>query len=280
MMAASQDEVDEIVKAYDDDYRVAAELQVGGSRRDSLVRAAGIEAGLRRFLTAGGYEAFTDTFEDLHGLPQLPGIAVQRLMADGYGFGGEGDWKTAALLRIVKEMTRGQAGGTSFMEHYTYDLTPANERVLGSHMLEVCPSIADGQPTCEIHPLDIGNRDDPVRLVFDATPGRAVLISMLDLGNRFRILANEVEVVAVEHGLPRLPVARALWHPLPDFFTATEAWLTAGAPHHSVLSSAIDIEAVTDLATIVGIELIKIDGDSTLSGLLNELRWNDESYAR
>ncbi len=280
MSAASTDEIEELLGVYDASYRVVEDLQVGGVRRDSLVKAARIEAGLRRFLRAGNYGAFTDTFQDLHGLPQLPGIAVQRLMADGYGFGAEGDWKTAALLRIIKEITRGATGGTSFIEDYTYDLTPGNEQVLGSHMLEVCPSIADEQPSCEIHPLGIGDRDDPVRLVFDATPGRAVLLSMLDLGDRFRLVANDIEIVAVEEKLPRLPVARALWRPLPDYFTATEAWLTAGGPHHSVLSSAVDSEAVTDLATIAGIELVRVDADTTLQGLLNELRWNDGYYAR
>jgi L-arabinose isomerase len=280
MRAAPREDVEEIVAAYDRAYLLDPVLRDGGSRRESLIQAARIEAGLRGFLTAGGYGAFTDTFQDLHGLPQLPGLPVQRLMADGYGFGAEGDWKTAALLRVVKEMARGLPGGTSFIEDYTYDLTPGSERVLGSHMLEVCPTITDAQPTCEIHPLGIGDRDDPVRLVFDAASGPALLVSMFDLGDRFRMIVNEVDVLPVEEQLPRLPVARALWNPLPDFFSATEAWLTAGGPHHSVLTSAVDADVVADLASMFGVELLRIDKGSTLPGLLNELRWNDEFYAR
>lgn len=280
MEAATQRAVDEIVADCDRSYALDQTLQPSGSRRGALVEAARIEAGLRDFLTAGNYGAFTDTFQDLHGLRQLPGIAAQRLMADGYGFGAEGDWKTAALLRVIKQMTRGQPGGATFIEDYTYDLAPGNERVLGSHMLEVCPSLAVGRPSCEIHPLGIGNREDPVRLVFDAAPGQALLVALLDLGGRFRLIANEVEVVAVEHALPKLPVARALWRQFPDFFTATEAWLTAGGSHHSVLSTAVELEAIGDLATIAGIELLTISKTSTLPGLINELRWNDEAYAR
>jgi L-arabinose isomerase len=278
--AAPASEVDTLLDRYDSDYLVAPELQPGGVRRGSLADAARIEAGLRSFLSAGGYHAFTDTFEDLHGLSQLPGLAVQRLMADGYGFGGEGDWKTAALVRIFKVMASGLTGGTSFMEDYTYDLTPGNERVLGSHMLEVCPSIAAERPSCEVHPLGIGGRDDPVRLVFNAAPGPAVLVGMLDMGDRFRIVANELDLLPIEEELPKLPVARAIWKPRPDFFTATEAWLSAGGPHHSVLSCALGIDAVTDLANIAGIELFAIDNESALPQLLNELRWNDRAYSQ
>jgi L-arabinose isomerase len=278
--SAPASDVDALLEQYDGEYVVAPELQPGGERRSSLEDAARIEAGLRSFLRAGGYSAFTDTFEDLHGLSQLPGIAVQRLMADGYGFGGEGDWKTAALVRIFKVMAVGLAGGTSFMEDYTYDLTPGDERVLGSHMLEVCPSIAAARPSCEIHPLGIGGREDPVRLVFNAAPGPAVLVAMLDLGDRFRLVANELDVVPIEQELPKLPVARAIWKPRPDFFTATEAWLSAGGPHHSVLSCALGLDAVTDLANMAGIELFAIDGGSTLPQLLNELRWNDRAYSQ
>jgi len=277
---ASDETVGGIVAGYESDYTVVAELAAGGARRASLVEAARIEAGLRAFLGAGGYRAFTDTFEDLHGLLQLPGIAVQRLMAEGYGFGAEGDWKTAALLRIVKVMACGLSGGTSFMEDYTYDLTPGVERVLGAHMLEVCPSIAAARPTCEIHPLGIGGREDPVRLVFNARPGPAVLLAMLDLGDRFRLVANEIEVLVAEHELPKLPVARAIWSPAPDFHTATEAWLTAGGPHHSVFTAAVGLEAISDWAAIAGIELITIDGSTTVRGLLNELRWNGDHYGR
>jgi L-arabinose isomerase len=279
MATVPADAVAAIVDQYDAAYVMASELRSSGVRRDSLVEAARIEAGLRSFLSAGGYGAFTDTFEDLHGLPQLPGIAAQRLMADGFGFGAEGDWKTAALLRIFKVITNGLPGGTSFMEDYTYDLTPGHEIVLGSHMLEVCPSIADCRPSCEIHPLSIGGRADPVRLVFNAAPGPAVLVSMLDLGDRFRLVANEVEVVEAEHELPKLPVARALWQPKPDFFTATEAWLAAGGPHHSVLTSAVGIDTVADFATIAGIELFAIRDATNPAQLLDELRWNEGHYS-
>jgi L-arabinose isomerase len=272
--AASADAVDALLADYEEAYDLVPELRAGGARRDSLIEAARIEAGLRSFLEAGGFGAFTDTFEDLHGLAQLPGIAAQRLMADGYGFGAEGDWKTAALLRIVKVIAFGLDGGTSFMEDYTYDLTPGAPKALGAHMLEICPSIAAGRPSCEIHPLSIGGRDDPVRLVFTAASGPAVLIALLDLGDRFRLIVNEIDVVEPDEALPRLPVARALWRPRPDFATATEAWLEAGGPHHSVFSAAVGVEAVADLAEIAGIELVVIDGDTQIRGFKNELRWN------
>ena len=271
-------DVDELIADYERRYELVAELRDGGARRDSLRDAARIEAGLRAFLAAGGFGAFTDTFEDLHGIAQLPGIAVQRLMADGYGFGGEGDWKTAALVRILKVMAAGLDGGTSFMEDYTYDLEPDEPLVLGAHMLEICPSIASATPSCEIHPLSIGGREDPVRLVFDAAPGPAIVVAMLDLGDRFRMLVNEVEVVPAREPLPKLPVARALWRPAPDFATAAEAWLAAGGPHHTVLSSALDVEVITDFAEIAGIELVVIDADTRMRQLRNELRWNDAAY--
>jgi L-arabinose isomerase len=268
----------ELVADYERSYALAPELREGGARRASLLDAARIEAGLRAFLAAGGFGAFTDTFEDLHGVRQLPGIAVQRLMADGYGFGGEGDWKTAALVRIVKVMASGLAGGTSFMEDYTYDLAPNEPLVLGAHMLEICPSIAAATPSCEIHPLSIGGREDPVRLVFDAQPGPAVLLAMLDLGDRFRMLAGEVEVVPAPHALPKLPVARALWRPAPDFATAAECWLEAGGPHHSVLCAALPREVLVDFARIAGIELLVIDAQTTPRRFADELRWNDAAY--
>jgi L-arabinose isomerase len=274
-----EDAVTALVADYDERYEMAAELAAGGGRRDALIEAARIEAGLRAFLRDGGYGAFTDTFEDLHGLRQLPGIAVQRLMADGYGFGGEGDWKTAALVRILKVMATGLPGGTSFMEDYTYDLEGDEPLVLGSHMLEVCPSIAAGRPRCEIHPLSIGAREDPVRLVFDAAPGPAVVFAMLDLGDRFRLLANEVDTVAPPHPLPRLPVARAVWRPRPDFATAAEAWLLAGGPHHTVYSTALDSETLTDLASIASLELLLIDADTRMRDFANEVRWN-QAYHR
>jgi L-arabinose isomerase len=253
-------EVDELVQAYDDEYEPAAPLRADGDRRASLRDAARIEAGLRAFLADGGFGAFTDTFEDLGGLRQLPGIGVQRLLADGVGFGAEGDWKTAALVRIAKAMASGLPGGTSFMEDYTYDLTPGDEKVLGAHMLEVCPSIAAERPTCEIHPLAIGGRDDPVRLVFTAHPGDAVVVALVDAGDRFRLLVNEVEVVEPDEPLPRLPVARAVWRPKPSFSVATETWLEAGGPHHTVLSFPLGVETFADFATMAGLELVVIDG--------------------
>jgi L-arabinose isomerase len=270
--------VSALVRAYESEYDVVAELRADGARRESLLEAAKVEAGLREFLGERGYSGFTDTFQDLHGLRQLPGIAAQRLMADGYGFGAEGDWKTAALLRVVKAMATGLAGGTSFMEDYTYDLTPGSPTVLGSHMLEICPSIAAGRPSCEIHPLSIGGRDDPVRLVFTAASGSAVLIALLDLGDRFRLVANEIDIVAPDADLPRLPVARALWKPRPDFETATEAWLEAGGPHHSVLTTAVGIETLVDWADIAGVEIVVIDAETRLRALRNELRWDQVYY--
>jgi L-arabinose isomerase len=276
--AVSEDSVDGVVADYEQSYAIAPALRPDGARRTSLRDAARIEAGLRAFLERGGFGAFTDTFEDLHGFTQLPGIAAQRLMADGYGFAGEGDWKTAALVRILKVMSAGLPGGTSFMEDYTYDLTPGRELVLGSHMLEVCPSIAAAKPSCEIHPLSIGGREDPVRLVFTAAPGPAVVVALLDLGDRLRLIANEIEVVSPEHELPRLPVARALWKPTPDFATAAEAWLLAGGPHHTVFTAALGVEALVDLADIAGIELLVIDRETRMRTFTNELRWNRAYY--
>ena len=271
-------EVDALVDEYDQRYDVSVPLRERGDRRSSLRDAARIEVGLREVLAAGGFGAFTDTFEDLGTLPQLPGIAVQRLMADGYGFGAEGDWKTAALLRAAKVMAAGLPGGTSFMEDYTYDLAPGDGRVLGAHMLEVCPSIAGGRPSCEIHPLSIGGRDDPVRLVFTARSGPAVVAALIDLGDRFRLLVNEVDVVEPEHQLPKLPVARALWRPHPSLETAAEAWLVAGGPHHTVLSDQVNTEMLTDFAEIAGIEIVIVDAETRMRDMSNELRWNEAYY--
>ncbi len=257
---------------------MAAELRRGGGRHESLRYAARIELGLRDFLGAGGFRAFTTNFEDLGTLRQLPGLAVQRLMADGYGFGGEGDWKTAVLLRTLKVMAAGLPAGTSFMEDYTYDLTPGRELILGAHMLEVCPSIAAGTPSCEIHPLSIGGRDDPVRLVFDAAPGPAVLVGLADLGDRFRLVANEIDIVAPPEPLPRLPVARAIWRPRPDWRTSAESWLTAGGPHHTVLSAAVGSDALGLLADMLGVELLVIDADTSTRRFTDEIRWNQAYY--
>ncbi|MEE6258722.1 L-arabinose isomerase [Plantactinospora sonchi] len=271
--------VDALVAEYADAYRLAPELARGGERHDSLRYAARIEAGLRQFLTAGDFGAFTTNFEDLGGLRQLPGLAVQRLMADGYGFGGEGDWKTSALLAGVKAMGTGTGRGTSFMEDYTYHFGPGEPKILGAHMLEVCPSIAGGQPSCEIHPLSIGGREDPVRLVFDAAPGPAVVIGMVDLGDRFRLVANEVEVVAPDEPLPNLPVARAVWKPAPSLSTSAEAWLTAGGPHHTVLTQAVGAEPLRDFAEMLHTELLLIDDNTTTVDFRDRMRWN-QAYHR
>ncbi len=275
---APDDEVDALVGEYDDTYELVPDLRRDGSRRESLRYAARIEVGLRRFLTAGGFGAFTTNFEDLGGLRQLPGLAVQRLMADGYGFGGEGDWKTSVLLRTVKTMAEGLPGGTSFMEDYTYHFGPGASKILGAHMLEVCPSIAAGTPSGEIHPLSIGGREDPVRLVFDADPGAAVVVGIADLGDRFRLVANEIDVVAPDEPLPRLPVARAVWQPRPNLSTSAEAWLTAGGPHHTVLSSAVGTEELTDLADMLRTELLVIDDATTTRDFAKEIRWNLAYY--
>jgi L-arabinose isomerase len=209
---------------------------------------------------------------------QLPGLAVQRLMADGYGFGAEGDWKTAALGRVLKVMAQGLAGGTSFMEDYTYHLDPAGPVVLGAHMLEICPSLATEKPSCEIHPLGIGGKADPVRLVFTAPPGAAVNAAVIDLGHRFRLLLSEVDVVAPPQPLPKLPVARAFWKPRPDLKTAAAAWIYAGGPHHTVLSQAVSSEPIEDFAEILGIECLKIDARCQVGDIKNQLRWNEAYY--
>jgi L-arabinose isomerase len=267
-------EVDNLVTEYADRYDLAPELAVGGDRHESLRYGARIEAGLRTFLTEGGFGAFTTNFEDLGGLRQLPGLAVQRLMADGYGFGGEGDWKTSVMLHTVKAIGQGQPGGTSFMEDYTYDLGQGRQKILGAHMLEVCPTIAGDRPRIEIHPLGIGNREDPVRLVFTAASGPATVLGICDLGERFRLVLNEVDVVQPTEPLPKLPVARAVWEPRPDLATSAECWLNAGGPHHTVLSTAVGTEELTDFAEMVGVELALIDQDTTRRGFANELRWN------
>jgi L-arabinose isomerase len=276
--AIADDRITELAAEYEDSYQVVPELRAGGARHESLRYAARIELGLRDFLTAGDFRAFTTNFEDLGGLCQLPGLAVQRLMADGFGFGGEGDWKTAVLLRTLKVMSAGLPGGTSFMEDYTYHLEPGRELILGAHMLEVCPSIAAATPSAEIHPLSIGGREDPVRLVFDAAPGPAFVVGLADLGDRFRLVANEIDVVAPPEPLPRLPVARAVWRPRPDWRTSTEAWLTAGGPHHTVLSAAVSTETLAELATMLGVELLIIDADTRMRQFLGEIRANQAYY--
>ncbi|THD50084.1 MAG: L-arabinose isomerase [Bradyrhizobium sp.] len=266
-----------LVSAYEAEYSVAPELRKGGKRHDSLIDGAKIELGLRAFLEAGGFKGYTDTFEDLHGIKQLPGVASQRLMADGYGFGAEGDWKTAALVRAMKVMGEGLPGGTSFMEDYTYHLPAGGGQVLGAHMLEICPSIAKGKPTLEIHPLGIGGKEDPVRLVFDAAAGPALNASLIDLGNRFRLVVNEIKVV--EHPkLPKLPVARALWECKPDHKTGCAAWILAGGAHHSGFSYSVTTEMLEDFATIAGIELALIGPDTRISSFKQDLRANEVYY--
>jgi len=276
---SEKDTVDGLVAAYAEDYDVVPDLTAGGARHDSLRYAAKIEAGLRKFLTDGGFGAFTTNFEDLGGLRQLPGLAVQRLMADGYGFGGEGDWKTSALLAAVKAMGVGQDRGTSFMEDYTYHFGPGTPKILGAHMLEVCPSIAAAKPSCEIHALGIGGREDPVRLVFDAAPGPGVTLGLVDLGDRFRLVANEIEVVPPDEPLPNLPVARAVWEPAPSLATSAESWITAGGPHHTVLTQAVGTETLRDFANLLGVELLVIDQDTTPHDFADRIRWN-QAYHR
>ncbi len=271
--AVGESEIDALVQEYGDSYDFGPGLRPGQDRHASLREGARIEAGMRRFLTEGGFGAFTTNFEDLGGLRQLPGLAVQRLMADGFGFGGEGDWKTAILLRALKTMARGLPGGTSFMEDYTYHLGPGPQRILGAHMLEVCPSIADGRPRVEVHPLGIGNREDPVRLVFTAAPGPGVVVGIADLGDRFRLVGNQIRVVAPDEPLRSLPVAAAVWEPAPDLATSTECWLTAGGPHHTVLSTALDPAAVDELAELTGTELALIGPDTSRRTFRQELRW-------
>jgi L-arabinose isomerase len=271
-------EVDDLVAAYVDEYEVESVLCPGGERADSLRDGARIEIGLRRFLGDGGFSAFTTTFEDLHGLRQLPGLAVQRLMRDGYGFGAEGDWKTASMVRAMKVMASGLPGGVSFMEDYTYHLDDDGDLNLGAHMLEVCESIAGSRPRLEVHPLSIGGKDDPVRLVFDAHPGPAILASVVDMGQRFRMVSTMVDVLAPERPLPKLPVARALWHPRPDLKTNAAAWIHAGGSHHTSLGYAVTAEHLADFAAMSGVEFLLIDEHTSLDRFQDQLRWNDLYY--
>ena len=271
-------EIDHLLDVYHKEYKIAAALKKSGNQHSSLRDAAKIEIGLRKFLVAGNFKGFTDTFEDLHGLNQLPGIATQRLMAEGYGFGAEGDWKTAALVRAMKVMALGLPGGNSFMEDYTYHFEPGNEMVLGAHMLEICPSIANAKPSCEIHPLGIGGKADPVRLVFNVNGGAALNASVIDMGNRFRLLINEVEAVKPKYNLPKLPVARVLWKPHPGMQTGCAAWILSGGAHHTCYSQNLTAEHLEDFAEMAGIECIQINQTTTIHTLKNNLRWNDIYY--
>lgn len=263
---------------YEERYNIAEELRKGGARHDSLSDGARIELGLRGFLESGNFKGFTTNFQVLHGLKQLPGLAVQRLMADGYGFGGEGDWKTCALVRAMKVIAADLLGGTSFMEDYTYHLHPDGRLVLGAHMLEVCESIAADKPSLEVHPLSIGGKEDPVRLVFNAPAGPAINASIVDLGNRFRLIVNEVDAVEPLEPLPKLPVARAVWKCRPDFKTACTAWIYAGGAHHTGYSYSVTSEHMEDLAEIAGMELVVIDAKTELRDFKQELRENEIYY--
>jgi len=269
---SSDAEIDTVCEEYGDLYELATELQPGGERHVSLREAARIEIGLRRFLVDGGYGAFSDTFEDLYGMAQLPGLPVQRLMSDGYGFAGEGDWKHAMLVRVLKAMGAGKHGGTSFMEDYTYHFDPAGARCLGSHMLEICPSISSGKPRVEVHALGIGGKADPVRLVFNGKTGPAINVSLVDLGNRFRFLVNEVESVEIPQAMPKLPVARVLWDAKPNLATAAEAWIQAGGAHHTAFSFDVTAEQIEMLAEISGTECVFIDEATEMRRFKQDLR--------
>jgi L-arabinose isomerase len=274
----SDKEIDALIPEYLEKYQVAPELKPGGARHESLRYAASQEIALRNFLVSGGFQAFTTNFEDLGGLRQLPGLAVQRLMADGYGFGGEGDWKTSAFLRIVKAMTAGIQGGTSFMEDYTYHFGPGEPKVLGAHMLEVCPTITSTKPRIEIHPLGIGDREDPVRMVFSATPGKGLVTCLTDIGDRYRIVSNEIEVVKPDAPLPKLPVAHSVWKPAPSLEVSAESWIYAGGSHHTVMSTALDIEVLQDFAEIAGVELLEINAKTDAQTFRHNVKWNSAAH--
>ena len=274
----SENEIDVLTEEIENQYDVVESLKKGGSAHESLRESARIELGMRAFLLNGGFMAFTTTFEDLQGLVQLPGFAVQRLMADGYGFGGEGDWKTAAMVRVMKVMATGMEGGTSFMEDYTYHLHPSGAKVLGAHMLEVCESIAQEKPRVEIHKLGIGGKSDPVRSKFTVAPGAALNVSLIDMGNRFRLIVNEVEVVELDAPMPKLPVASALWIPKPNLEIAAGAWILAGGAHHTSFSQSIPAEVMEDFAEMAGLEYLLIDDSTKISAFKKEIRWNDLYY--
>lgn len=275
---ASDSEIDQLVQSYLEEYEVPVALAQGGEKHSSVREAARIEIGLRKFLNAGNFKAFTTTFEDLHGLQQLPGLSVQRLMRDGYGFGAEGDWKTAALVRAMKVMNEGMNGGVSFMEDYTYHFYNSSDKVLGAHMLEICESISSGKPKLEVLPLSIGGKADPARLIFDANTGSAVCASIVAMGQRFRMVVNVVDVVPTDEPLPKLPVARALWLPRPNLRTAAAAWIYAGGAHHTGFSYSVTADHLRDFAEMAGIEFLLIDENTRVEDFKKELRWNDLYY--
>ena len=268
-------EARDLVASYKERYEISSSVLENEKTLRGLTYQAKIEIALRSFLEEGGFKGFTTNFEDLYGLEQLPGLAVQNLMAEGYGFGAEGDWKTAALVRAMKLMAHGLPGGTSFMEDYTYHMEPGNELVLGAHMLEVCPSIAAQKPKLEIHPLGIGGKNDPARLVFDAAPGEALNASLIDLGDRFRLIVNEVKTVSPPSVLPRLPVAHAVWQPHPDFTTGLEGWIWAGGAHHTGYTTALTSAHMQAWADLVGVEFVRIGKGSTLEGVRQELNFHN-----
>ena len=272
----TDEEVARALSQYEELYDIAPSVRGDAARWGAVAGQARIEIALRGFLDEGGYGAFTTTFEDLHGIEQLPGLAAQRLMGSGYGFAGEGDWKTAAFVRVMKVMAGFE--GTSFMEDYTYHWEPGNEMILGSHMLEVCPTIAGDKPKIEVHPLSIGGKADPARLTFNGHAGKAVCATIVDLGTRFRMIVSEVEAVEPTHAMPKLPVARVLWKPQPSMREATEGWIYAGGAHHTVFSYRVTSEQLIDFAEMAGIECVVIGEGTTLQGLKNELRWNDLAY--
>ncbi len=273
-----ESDINALVREYNNLYRVAADGKAGGNCYENVRYQARIELGLRQFLDNGEFKAFTTTFEDLHGLNQLPGLAVQRLMASGYGFGAEGDWKHAALVRAAKVMGKGLKGGCSFMEDYTYHLNPEGMRALGAHMLEVCPTIGDGINKLEVHPLGIGNKEAPARLVFSVPAGPAINASLIDMGNRFRMIVNSVDCVVPEADLPKLPVARALWIPQPDLKVGAGAWIYAGGAHHTAFSQNLDAECMQDFCEMAGIEFLHIGKDTCLDSFRKELKWNEIYY--
>jgi L-arabinose isomerase len=277
--AVSESEVSDIINIYEESYNVSKSLKKGGEKHQSLYEAAKIEIGLRNFLEEGNFNGFTTTFEDLYGLSQLPGLAVQRLMSEGYGFGAEGDWKTASLVRAMKIMSIGLKGGTSFMEDYTYHLDPSGMKVLGAHMLEVCESIAEGKPALEIMPLSIGGKEDPPRLIFNTAPGEAINASLIDMGNRFRMIVNELTVVPPDAPLQKLPVARVVWIPKPNLEVAAGSWILAGGAHHAGFSQAVTSEYMEDFSEIANIEYVLIDNSTKISDIKKELRWNELYYS-
>ncbi|UJF35843.1 L-arabinose isomerase [Paenibacillus hexagrammi] len=272
----SEAEVNQLMEEYEVQYDITPEGRSAGPIRDAIREQARIELGMKAFLQEGGFSAFTTSFEDLHGLKQLPGLAVQRLMEQGYGFGGEGDWKTAALTRVMKIIADNK--GTSFMEDYTYHMEPGNELVLGAHMLEICPTIAATRPSIQVHPLGIGGKADPARLVFDGESGSAINASIIDMGNRFRLLINEVDAVRPMKEMPKLPVARVLWKPQPSLSESAEAWIYAGGAHHTVFSYRVTTEQMLDWAEMAGIEVVVINKHTSPVAFRNELRLNDIAW--